>query len=83
MYTWGNNINGQIGNGNLIVENQYTPSKISNTKWKNIPESNEIAFNLFLGNEMQNLVVTANNEKLAFLKDIPITIDENGDYVLG
>lgn len=83
LYTWGSNDTGNLGNGDPTITIQYTPVKISNTKWKNIPESNELAFNLFLGNEMQNLVITANNEKLAFLKDIPITIDENGDYVLG
>ena len=36
LYIWGNNSYGQIGNGTLISNNQYTPSKISNTKWKTL-----------------------------------------------
>lgn len=82
LYTWGSNNIGNLGNGNTTAV-QYTPMKISNTKWKNIPGNTKMSYNLFLGSEIPEVIVTVNNEKLAFLKDIPITIDENGDYVLG
>lgn len=85
LYSWGCNSDGQIGNG--TSNTQLTPYLVSFTKWKYFHFS---AFDeITLISDANNLTLSNNltylNKKVLVEGDIklPITIDENGDYVLG
>ena len=65
--------------------NELTPYLVSFTRWKysNFCDFNEVT----LISDADNLTLSDNltyfNKKVLVEGDIPITVDENGDYVLG
>lgn len=86
LYAWGSSFNSIINNTTI----QLTPYCISkNTKWKTANISGDTisaitnSNNLIISNETNQL--TYNDKKVLVEGDVnlPITVDENGDYVLG